>query len=57
MQRRLGATYSLAPLIYSQNQSRLDVNQAYLEVMSKLDGNVYATEKEKQKQMLKLAKA
>ena len=33
MQKRLGATYSLAPLIYCQNLSRLDANQAYLEVM------------------------
>lgn len=33
MQRRLGATFCLAPLIYCQNLSRLDANQAYLEVM------------------------
>ena len=56
MQSRLGATFSLAPLIYSQNQSRLDANQAYLEVMSRLDGNVYNTEKEKEVQMQRMAK-
>ena len=56
MQNRLGATFSLAPLIYAQNQSRLDANQAYLEVMSRLDGNIYNTEKEKEMQMLRMAK-
>jgi hypothetical protein len=36
--------------------SRLDGNQAYLEVMQHLDGDVYAAEKEKELLMLKLAK-
>ena len=48
MQKRLGATFSLAPLIYCQNLSRLDANQAYLEVMQRLDGNVYKTAKERE---------
>ena len=56
MQRRLGATYSLAPLIYCQNLSRLDANQAYLEVMQRLDGNVYKDEKEREQEMIRLAK-
>ena len=36
--------------------SKLDGNKAYLEVMQRLDGDVYAAEKEKELQMLKLAK-
>jgi len=56
MQKRLGATFSLAPLIYCQNLSRLDANQAYLEVMQRLDGNVYKNEKEREQEMIRLAK-
>ena len=41
--KRLGAAYSLAPLI---GISRLDANQAYLEVMQRLDKTMYKSEKE-----------
>ena len=44
MTTRLGATFSLAPLLYSQNQT----NQAFLEVMQHLDGNTYHVEKEQE---------
>jgi len=36
--------------------SRLDGNQAFLEVMQRVDGHMYAFEKEKELQILKLAK-
>ena len=41
MKSRLGATFSLAPLLYSQNKS----NEAYLQVIQQLDGDIYEQEK------------
>ena len=46
--RRLGASFSIAPLIDLDFTSRNDTTRAYLEVMKKLDNNVYNTEKEQQ---------
>ena len=46
MTRRLGASFSIAPLIDLDFKSRNDTTRAYLEVMKKLDNNVYNTEKE-----------
>ena len=51
MTRRLGATFSLAPLVQSHNHA----NQAWLDVMQRLDGNMYKNEKEKQEQAKLLA--
>ena len=53
MTSRLGATFSLAPFLFAaRNQS----NQAFLEVIQRLDGDTYKAEKEREMVELKTAK-
>jgi hypothetical protein len=46
MTKRLGASFAIAPLVDLGFQSKMDSNRAYLEVIQRLDNNVYNTEKE-----------
>ena len=52
MTNRLGATFSLAPFLYAQNQS----NQAFLDVIQHLDGRTYQIEMERELHERQIAK-
>lgn len=56
MKKRLGATYSMAPLIDFSFNSKLDAHRAYLEIMMRLDKNVYLDEVEREQKAYEMAR-